>query len=120
LLADVSGILGSLDIAFGEVELLTPFGSGRAAVQVCVAKAGRAAGCSFSRPLTCANSRPAAFVHDIPAEWGAMLDAETTALLRKILDEVCAAVSRDEAGARVHVASKLLESASKGEIPLKA
>ncbi|MCK1718137.1 hypothetical protein [Bradyrhizobium sp. 141] len=45
-----------------------------------------------------------------------MLDAETTALLRKILDEVCAAVSRDEPGARVHVASTLLESASKGEI----
>jgi hypothetical protein len=46
---------------------------------------------------------------------GAMLDAETTALVRKILDEVCAAVSHDEPGARLHVASKLLESASKGE-----
>jgi hypothetical protein len=50
-------------------------------------------------------------------DWGsAMLDAETTALLRKILDEVCAAVTRDERGARVHVASKLLESAGKGEL----
>lgn len=45
-----------------------------------------------------------------------MLDAETTALLRKIFDEVCAAVSRDDPGARVHVASKLLESARNGEI----
>lgn len=47
-----------------------------------------------------------------------MLDAETTALLRNILNEVCAVVSRYETGARVHVASKLLESATKGEISL--
>jgi hypothetical protein len=45
-----------------------------------------------------------------------MLDVETNTLLRQILDEVCAAVSRDEPGARVHVASKLLESVRKGEI----
>ena len=44
-----------------------------------------------------------------------MFDAETTALLRKILDEVCADVSGDGRGARIHVASKLLESASKGQ-----
>ena len=53
----------------------------------------------------------------IPRGMGsAMLDAETTALLRKILDEVCVAISGNEPGACVHVASKLLESASKGEI----
>jgi len=45
-----------------------------------------------------------------------MLDAETTVLLRQILDEVCAAASRNEPGTRVHVASKLLESATKGDI----
>jgi hypothetical protein len=45
-----------------------------------------------------------------------MLDAETTVLLRKILDEVCDAIACDEPARRVHVASKLLESASKGEV----
>ncbi len=44
-----------------------------------------------------------------------MLDAATTALLRAILDEVCESVSRDETGARAHVASKILETSIKGE-----
>ncbi|MGY4365392.1 hypothetical protein ACVW1A_001457 [Bradyrhizobium sp. LB1.3] len=37
-----------------------------------------------------------------------MFDAETTALLRAVLDEVCETVSRYETGTRTHVASKLL------------
>ncbi|MCK1478818.1 hypothetical protein [Bradyrhizobium sp. 197] len=37
-----------------------------------------------------------------------MFDAETTALLRAVLDEVCETVSRNETGTRTHVASKLL------------
>ncbi|MDI3567391.1 hypothetical protein [Bradyrhizobium sp. Arg816] len=44
-----------------------------------------------------------------------MLDATTTALLREILEEVCVNVSRSESGVRAHVASKILEAASKGE-----
>jgi hypothetical protein len=44
-----------------------------------------------------------------------MLNAETTALLRAILDEVCESVSRYETAARTHVASMILEAASKGE-----
>ena len=42
-----------------------------------------------------------------------MSDAETTALLRAVLDEVCENVSRYETGARAHVASKILEAATK-------
>ncbi|UPK19152.1 hypothetical protein [Bradyrhizobium sp. 131] len=44
-----------------------------------------------------------------------MFDAQTTALLRSVLDEVCEAVSRYETSARTHVASMILEAASKGE-----
>jgi len=44
-----------------------------------------------------------------------MFDSETTALLRAVLDEVCESVSRHETGARAHVASKILEAATKGE-----
>jgi hypothetical protein len=44
-----------------------------------------------------------------------MFDAETTALLRTVLDEVCESVSCYETSARTHVASKILEAASKGE-----
>jgi len=48
--------------------------------------------------------------------WGfPMLDPATTALLRAVLDEVCESVSRTETGARTHVASKILEAASRGE-----
>ncbi|WFU41773.1 hypothetical protein QA640_04460 [Bradyrhizobium sp. CB82] len=45
-----------------------------------------------------------------------MLDAEITARLRAVFDEVCETVSRYESGTRMHVASKLLESAAKGEV----
>ncbi|WP_247332874.1 MULTISPECIES: hypothetical protein [unclassified Bradyrhizobium] len=44
-----------------------------------------------------------------------MLDAATTALLRSVLDEVCASLPRDETGARAHVAAKILEAANTGE-----
>lgn len=44
-----------------------------------------------------------------------MLDTATTALLRAVLEEVCEGVSRHETGARTHVASKILEAATKGE-----
>jgi len=45
-----------------------------------------------------------------------MFDPEVTALLRTILDEVCADLSEFEPGRKALVASKLLESASKGEL----
>jgi phage baseplate assembly protein W len=48
-----------------------------------------------------------------------MFDAQTTALLRAVLDEVCEAVSRYETSARTHVASMLLEAASKGETSIE-
>jgi hypothetical protein len=44
-----------------------------------------------------------------------MFDAETTALLRAVLNEVCENVSKYENGARAHVASKILEAATRGE-----
>ena len=44
-----------------------------------------------------------------------MFDSVTTALLRAVLDEVCENVSRGETGARAHVASKILEAATKGD-----
>jgi hypothetical protein len=44
-----------------------------------------------------------------------MFDAATTALLRAVLDEVCENVARHETGARTHVASKILEAATRGE-----
>jgi hypothetical protein len=44
-----------------------------------------------------------------------MFDAETTALLRAVLTEVCENVSKYENGARAHVASKILEAATRGE-----
>ena len=51
--------------------------------------------------------------------WGhLMFDTATTALLRAVLDEVCESVSRHEIGARAHVASKILEAATRGEISL--
>jgi hypothetical protein len=45
-----------------------------------------------------------------------MFDTATTALLRAVLDEVCESVSHCEIGARTHVASKILEAASSGEV----
>ncbi|MBW7967064.1 MULTISPECIES: hypothetical protein [unclassified Bradyrhizobium] len=44
-----------------------------------------------------------------------MFDAATTALLRAVLNEICDGVSPHETGARAHVASKILEAATKGE-----
>lgn len=44
-----------------------------------------------------------------------MFSRETTALLRSVLDEVCEQVGRYENGTRTHVASKLLEAATRGE-----
>ena len=43
-----------------------------------------------------------------------MFSPETTALLRSVLDEVCEQVGRYENGTRAHVASKLLEVATRG------
>lgn len=45
-----------------------------------------------------------------------MFDAQTTALLRTVLDEICAGISRYETGVRAHVASKILEAARDGEV----
>ncbi|MCA1411739.1 hypothetical protein I6F30_11385 [Bradyrhizobium sp. NBAIM20] len=45
-----------------------------------------------------------------------MFDTATTALLRAILDEVCERVPYREIGARTHVASKILEAATRGEV----
>lgn len=47
-----------------------------------------------------------------------MFDTENTALLRAVLDEVCESVSHREIGARTHVASKILEAATRGEVSL--
>jgi hypothetical protein len=44
-----------------------------------------------------------------------MFDSVTTALLRAVLDEVCESVSRDQTGTRTHVASKILEAATRGD-----
>jgi hypothetical protein len=45
-----------------------------------------------------------------------MFDTTTTALLRAVLDEVCESLSRREIGARTHVAAKILEAATGGEV----
>jgi len=57
------------------------------------------------------------FMHPVGGGWvrSPMLDADTTALLRAVLDEVCENVSRYETMARTHVASKILEAARSGE-----
>ena len=44
-----------------------------------------------------------------------MFDPATTALLRAVLDEVCEKVSQTETGARIHLASKILEAATRGD-----
>jgi len=49
-----------------------------------------------------------------------MFDTATTALLRAVLDEVCESLSHREIGARTHVASKILEAATRGEVSPKA
>ena len=43
-----------------------------------------------------------------------MLDAKTAALLRTILDELCAGLSRSDVSTRTSVASKLLEAVRQG------
>ncbi|QOG19153.1 hypothetical protein [Bradyrhizobium sp. SEMIA] len=45
-----------------------------------------------------------------------MFDRATTALLRAVFDEVCESLSQREIGARTHVASKILEAATNGEL----
>jgi hypothetical protein len=47
-----------------------------------------------------------------------MFDAETTALLRTVLGEVCENISVYETGARTHVASKILEAAANGQLSI--
>jgi hypothetical protein len=44
-----------------------------------------------------------------------VLNAETAALLRSVLNEVCADVAHHATGTRVHVAVKLLEAAARGQ-----
>jgi len=45
-----------------------------------------------------------------------MFDTATTALLRAIFEEVCEGLPQREIGARTHVASKILEAATCGEL----
>ncbi|WP_426611194.1 hypothetical protein [Bradyrhizobium sp. McL0616] len=45
-----------------------------------------------------------------------MFVTATTALLRAVLDEVCEGISSRETGARSHVAARILEAASRGEV----
>lgn len=45
-----------------------------------------------------------------------MFDPATTALLRAVLDDVCADISRFETGARAHVASRILQAAAEGNV----
>ncbi|MET4745203.1 hypothetical protein ABIF64_001619 [Bradyrhizobium japonicum] len=45
-----------------------------------------------------------------------MFDTATTALLRAVFDEVCEGLPHREIGARTHVASKILEAATRGEL----
>lgn len=62
------------------------------------------------------NSAPLRLRQDAFPFWGSpMFDPATTALLRAVLDEVCEHVSRSEAGTRAHVATWILEAATKGD-----
>lgn len=49
-----------------------------------------------------------------PLEEVVMPDAETAALLRTVLDEVCASISPSDTSTRTNVASKLLETVRQG------
>jgi hypothetical protein len=49
-----------------------------------------------------------------------MFSAETTALLRAVLEEVCQNIPVSEVGARTHVASKILEAAAQGQLSTDA
>lgn len=48
-----------------------------------------------------------------------MFASETTALLRAVLNEVCRELPADETGTRTHVASRILEAASRGETSIE-
>nr|WP_024513415.1 hypothetical protein [Bradyrhizobium sp. ARR65] len=48
-----------------------------------------------------------------------MFTAETTALLRAVLDEVCESVPKHDTSARTHVASKILEAATREGISIE-
>lgn len=45
-----------------------------------------------------------------------MFDSATTALLRSVPDEVCESISGRDIGVRTHVASTILEAATKGDV----
>ncbi|MCK1298438.1 hypothetical protein IVB33_08425 [Bradyrhizobium sp. 24] len=45
-----------------------------------------------------------------------MFDMATTALLRAVIEEGCEGLPQREIGARTHVASKILEAATIGEL----
>lgn len=49
-----------------------------------------------------------------------MFSAETTALLRAVLEEVCENIPVSEVAARTHVASKILEAAAQGQLSTDA
>ena len=49
-----------------------------------------------------------------------MFDAETTARLRAAFDEVCAHVSCYDTAVRTHIASEMLQAATRGEISAEA
>lgn len=49
-----------------------------------------------------------------------MFSAETTAILRAVLEEVCEDIPLSETGARTHVASKILEAAGEGQLSTEA
>ena len=49
-----------------------------------------------------------------------MFNAETTALLRAVLEEVCKNIPVSETGARTFVASKIFEAAAEGQVSTDA
>ncbi|APG12205.1 hypothetical protein BKD09_28110 [Bradyrhizobium japonicum] len=49
-----------------------------------------------------------------------VFDAEMTALLRAVLEEVCENIPVSETGARAYVASKLLDAAAHGHLSTDA
>jgi hypothetical protein len=48
-----------------------------------------------------------------------MFSPEVTALLRRVLEDVCAGVSTGDSGTKTRVASKLLECAAKGDVSVE-
>ncbi|MEW6149817.1 MAG: hypothetical protein AB1745_17715 [Pseudomonadota bacterium] len=45
-----------------------------------------------------------------------MFDTATTTLLRAVFEEICEGLPQREIGARTHVASRILEAATSGEL----